>query len=209
MGRGPKMLRISKLTDYGIVLSTQLALAYGRGLSSVAELSGGTGIPQPTVSKVLKSLARHGLIVSQRGAQGGYRLARPPAEVSVVEIITVLEGPIAVTECSSDDSDPGCQREDACGVRANWQRINRAVEEALAGVSLAEMAVPPGEVLIPLVRSAQEAALRRSKAAETEAAHRAAATGGPNPGRERPRPPHADYEQPRSRARSPRQPSNG
>lgn len=130
------MLRISRLTDYAIVLATQLA--GHEGSLSVRELADETGIPQPTVSKVLKALGRSGVVAATRGARGGYALSRAPHETNVAEIIAALEGPIAVTECTDDTSD-SCAHEPHCGVRANWQRINAAVQTALEAVTLADM----------------------------------------------------------------------
>lgn len=149
------MLRISKLTDYGIVLSTHLAQLTGP--TSVSELAAETNLPEPTVRKVLKILARGGLLTSTRGIQGGYALARPAEQISVAEIITVLDGPISVTECTDASEDTSCVHETHCGVRGNWQRINEAVQSALGAISLAEMAQRNALGLIPLSRSREEA----------------------------------------------------
>ena len=149
-----EMLRISKLTDYGIVLATRLAQFAGP--TPVPELAAETNLPQPTVRKVLKTLARSGVLTSTRGVQGGYALARPAEEISVAEVITALEGPIAVTECTDDSVDSSCAHETHCGVRGNWQRINEAVQGALSAISLAEMAHSALQ-LVPLSRSRQEA----------------------------------------------------
>jgi len=99
----------------------------------------------PTVSKVLKALVQHGLLVSHRGAKGGYSLAAAPEEISVAQIISAIEGPIALTECS--DSTGVCGQEPQCSVRSNWQRINKAVREALERVTLAELARPMAQPL--------------------------------------------------------------
>jgi len=146
------MLRISKLTDYGVVLSTRMAtMAPGQTLAAV-DLARETGIPQPTVSKVLKRLGRAGIVESQRGAAGGYRLARPADRIPIAEVITALEGPIGVTECASDEGAGSCEYEGRCDVQGNWQRINAAIEEALRGILLSDMTQPP-EVLVKLGRA--------------------------------------------------------
>ena len=118
------MLRMSRLTDYGLVLLTHLAAA-PRSTSSTtpARLSESAHLPLPMVSKILKVLTREGFLVSQRGAKGGYSLARRPEDVTVVAVIDALEGPIALTECGAGS----CERESNCVVRAPWQRINRVV----------------------------------------------------------------------------------
>lgn len=131
------MLRITKQTDYGIVLLTHMCGERER-LVTAPDLAAEAGLPQPMVSKILKLLARAGLLESHRGANGGYCLAREPEEMSVAEVIGALEGEIAITECTSDE--PGiCSQEDVCPVRSNWNRINMAIRQALEGISLAEM----------------------------------------------------------------------
>ncbi len=130
------MLRISKLTDYGTVLLAHLA-AHEARVCSAAEVAEATGIAPPTVSKLLKSLARSGLVVSTRGANGGYQLARGPGEISAADIIDALEGPVSITECSAGDS--LCEHEDVCSVGGAWQRINVAIRRALGDVKLSDL----------------------------------------------------------------------
>ena len=152
------MLRISKLTDYAVVLATELASEGSP--RSVTRLSSATGVPAPTTSKVLKSLTRAGLLESVRGKAGGYRLSRPAEEISVAALIRAIEGPIAVTECADENDGHICSIQEDCGVRANWQRINRAVEEALEKVRLSDMTIAD-EKLVPLFRSHVEAERER------------------------------------------------
>lgn len=130
------MLRISKLTDYGTVVLAHLA-ANPSAVRSAADVAGATGIAAPTVSKLLKSLARAGLVASTRGANGGYQLARSPAEISAADVIDALEGPVSITECSAGDS--LCEHEDSCSVGTSWQRINTAIRRALEDVSLNDL----------------------------------------------------------------------
>lgn len=142
------MIRISKLTDYGIMLLTYIArdplhTRTARDLAVEAHL------PLPTVSKVLKTLAREGLLVAHRGVKGGFSLARPPEEISVADVIGALEGPIALTECSLHASRL-CQLEPQCPVGSNWQRINQAVLGALAHLTLAAMTRPLPRSVVPL-----------------------------------------------------------
>jgi len=133
------MIRITKQTDYGIVLLTHLA-ANPEHQYNAPELAAEARLPLPMVSKILKLLARESLLVSHRGVKGGYSLARQPEAISMAEIIAALEGPIALTECISVEGD--CSHEPLCPVRSNWRRINQAVRTALAGITLAEMAHP-------------------------------------------------------------------
>lgn len=130
------MLRISKLTDYGTVLLAHLA-ANQATVRSAADVAGATGIALPTVSKLLKSLARAGLVRSTRGANGGYRLSRPPQDISAADVIDALEGPVSITECSATDSD--CEHEGVCTVGGAWQRINVAIRRALQDVTLNDL----------------------------------------------------------------------
>lgn len=134
------MLRVSKLTDYGTLVMTQMASSPGR-LFSVAELAEMLRLNAPTVSKVLKALGRHNLVTSVRGTRGGYALARPAKTISVAQIVDALEEqPFGLTECSALSG--SCELESGCRIRANWQRINTAVREVLSDISLADMMQP-------------------------------------------------------------------
>jgi FeS assembly SUF system regulator len=133
------MFKLGKLTDYGTVVMTALA-ARPAALRNAHELATETHVAAPTVSKLLKQLAKSGLVESIRGAHGGYRLARSPDLITVAEVVSALEGPIALTQCSVHDG--GCSIESHCGVRGNWRLINSAIRQALESVTLAQMAEP-------------------------------------------------------------------
>lgn len=130
------MLRISKLTDYGTVVLAHLASETDR-VCSAADVAHATGIALPTVSKLLKSLARAGLVTSTRGANGGYQLSRAPEAISAASVIDALEGPVSITECSATDSH--CDYEHVCNVGNAWQRINMAIRRSLEDVSLIDL----------------------------------------------------------------------
>ena len=134
------MLRVTRLTDYATVVLTVLAAEPGRVLSA-AELAERAGLEAPTVSKLLKPLAQAGLLEAFRGAHGGYRLSRPAEDISLISIVEAMEGPLAMTECSLDDTSCGIASQ--CGARANWRRINDIVADALRSVSLAQMLEEP------------------------------------------------------------------
>jgi FeS assembly SUF system regulator len=134
------MLRVTKLTDYATVVLTVLAARPGDVLSA-AELAEQAGLEVPTVAKLLKPLSQAGLVAAFRGSNGGYRLARDAADISLVEIVEAMEGPLGMTECSLHAGN--CGIEHSCGVRANWRRINDVVADALRGVTLAQMLAPP------------------------------------------------------------------
>ncbi|MBS0212619.1 MAG: SUF system Fe-S cluster assembly regulator [Proteobacteria bacterium] len=133
------MLRVTRLTDYASLVLTLLAADVQR-VHSAAELAERAHLEAPTVSKLLKSLAQAGLVEAFRGANGGYRLARPADAISLIEIVEAIEGPLGMTECSLHDGDCGIQ--DHCGVRANWRRINDVVADALRAVTLAQLLAP-------------------------------------------------------------------
>jgi FeS assembly SUF system regulator len=156
------MLRVTKLTDYATLVLT--ALADGPGpLLSAAGLAERTRLELPTVSKVLKPLAHAGLVEGVRGSNGGYRLARAPESIRLIEIVEAIEGPLGVTECSGEHS--ACDRESHCGTRGNWRHINQVVADALGGISLAQMRVP-FPAAAPAARLASRRAIPLRLAAE-------------------------------------------
>ncbi|HJO34780.1 MAG: SUF system Fe-S cluster assembly regulator [Pseudomonadota bacterium] len=161
------MLRISKLTDYGVVVMTHLARE-PEAVQTAAAVADALNLAQPTVSKLLKSFTRAGLLRSYRGTQGGYQLGRRPAAISVLEVIDAVEGRLALTECSAGVG--SCLQEEGCALRGNWTLINGVVRQALQGVSLAQMTRPlhQGEVAVPLqaMLAAPAVAWRSARQAE-------------------------------------------
>ena len=146
------MLRLSKLTDYATVILSEMAKDNAR-VHVALEVAQATGIALPTVSKILKTLTRAGVLTSVRGAKGGYSLAREPERISVATVISALEGPIALTECSV--SHKGCDQATGCRIQGNWHLINQKVALALESVTLADMIMPfkqSEEVCIPVSR---------------------------------------------------------
>ena len=146
------MLRLSKLTDYAVVVMVRLAEVSPKGAQGASPdvqtspgIAAATGVPEPTVAKVLKTLAATGLVTSQRGARGGYRLARPLSDIPVAEVIAAVDGPIALVACV-DGSLTECESQGLCPVRGRWDPVNDAIERALSGITLADMreaAIPP------------------------------------------------------------------
>jgi FeS assembly SUF system regulator len=124
---------MSKLTDYAIVLLAHLARS-SKTLTA-QELAERSGVPSPTVSKLCKELSKVGLVVSHRGRNGGYGLARPAERISVAEIVEALEGPIALTECLSAGR-AVCGLEPSCPAKASWDPVSRAIQDALQGLPL-------------------------------------------------------------------------
>lgn len=136
------MVRLSKLTDYGMVLMSCFARSPAGAQRTARDLAAESRLPLPTVSKVLKELLQSGLLVSRRGIQGGYTLARTPREISLVEIISALEGPVALTECSTELS--GCDVEACCAIKRNQQVISEAIRGVLAKLMLSDLIEPLG-----------------------------------------------------------------
>lgn len=132
------MIRLSRLADYGVVLACQMAVKADR-CHNAFDLAAATGLPAPTVSKLLAALARAGVLVSQRGARGGYRLARAPEAITAADIVSAVDGPIALTVCIEHGAG-ACDVESLCPTRSGWRRINDAVRDAMKSVSLAELA---------------------------------------------------------------------
>lgn len=158
------MIKLSKLADYGIVLLAYFVAEHQGpdgipGVWTTRELAEASQLPLPTVSKVMKILCRGALVHSQRGVHGGYRLARAPKDISVVDMIGAMEGPIAMTECSVVRPSR-CDLEAACPVASNWQRINRTVVDALAGLTLLDMK-PPRPASLPRLSAPAHAAAQK------------------------------------------------
>ena len=134
------MIKLSRMADYGVILMSQLAREPDV-LRTAPELAQSSGLPAPTVSKILKLLVQGDLLVSHRGTKGGYLLARDAEDITMADLIGAIDGPIALTDCMGPDG-LVCEIEALCPTRTNWQRINEAMISALSGVTLAEMAVP-------------------------------------------------------------------
>ncbi len=130
------MIRVSRLADYASVVMACLARHPGEVVPA-AQVGEEAHLELPTVSKLLKQLARAGLVESFRGAAGGYRLAKPAQNISLAEIVEALDGPIGLTACSVGHA--GCERQSYCAVARDWQGVGAAIGDALRGVSLADM----------------------------------------------------------------------
>ena len=136
------MLRLSKLTDYAVVVLAGLDRAERSSrVVAVPEIALASGLTEPTVAKVLKILGQAGLVQGLRGAHGGYRLSRALHEITLSEVIVAFDGPIALTACV-DGAIGGCDAEAMCPVRGRWDLVNRAIRNALADVTVADLAGP-------------------------------------------------------------------
>ncbi|MEM9085656.1 MAG: SUF system Fe-S cluster assembly regulator [Pseudomonadota bacterium] len=135
-------MRLSNLADYAVITMSQAATHCGDGRVSAAELASETGLPVPTVQKLVSKLTAAGLLRSVRGAKGGLQLGRPAAAISVADIVEAVEGPIALTACIEDAS--CCDYEAGCRIKPHWPMINEALRDALAGITLETLRTLPG-----------------------------------------------------------------
>lgn len=155
------MLRLSKLTDYAVVVLASLAHdGTGRAdrVQTAPGLAAATGLAEPTVAKVLKILGQAGLVEGVRGARGGYRLDRPLSAIALSEVIVALDGPIALTACV-DGSTGVCEAEAFCPVRGRWDPVNDAIRAALSAITVADIAARPATAFPPRRADARAAAL--------------------------------------------------
>lgn len=134
------MIKVSKLADYAVVVLSELSRGKGKLLSANA-IAESVAIPEPTVAKVLKLLAREQLVDSIRGAHGGYKLSMSEIEMTVADIVRAVDGPIALTACV-ENSDECCSYESSCPIKGRWDDVNDAIRNALKNVTLAEMITP-------------------------------------------------------------------
>ena len=139
------MLRLSKLADYAVVVLVRLSQDDGCQTSPC--IAGKTGLPEPTVAKVLKALAGAHLVRSQRGARGGYTLARPLSAIPIADVVSAIDGPIALAACVEGGAG-GCEAEKSCPVRGRWDPVNQAVLQALTRITLADMTPPLPRVAV-------------------------------------------------------------
>lgn len=135
------MLKLNRIVDYGILVLTEIARR--NACVSTTELAAVYGVSATIVAKVLKKLARAGLVTSERGSRGGYRLARPPADVSLRAIVTALEGPISLTFCSSGTASGRCRTRPLCVASDAMRRLNHLVNGAFDAVSLDDILRAP------------------------------------------------------------------
>jgi FeS assembly SUF system regulator len=155
------MIRLSKLTDYGLVLMSDIARNQNVPLRTARDLAEESRLPLSTVSKLLKELLHSGLLVSHRGVKGGYILARDPHWISVLDVIAAIEGPLALTECSTDISGL-CDLESWCPIKNNQRIISQAVRGVLQKITLFNLIQPlqltaiedmRGQIVAPIDRA--------------------------------------------------------
>jgi len=131
------MMKLSKMTDYAVILLAEMAMKDGQ-LISASHLAMKTNLPEPTVSKLLKMLARQNIIQSVRGANGGYQLVQKPENITIAHVVNATDGPVMLTACADQDNDC-CERTQECSMRGKWSPLNQAMNHALESISLSQM----------------------------------------------------------------------
>jgi FeS assembly SUF system regulator len=132
-------MRLSSMADYAVVTMAAAARHCGGARISAGQIAEETGLPAPTVQKLVSRLTAAGLLRSSRGVGGGFKLARPAAAITVADIVEAVEGPIALTACI-EHGRHDCTLESACLVRPHWPVVNEALRGALAGINLTSLA---------------------------------------------------------------------
>jgi FeS assembly SUF system regulator len=148
------VLKIGKLSDYATMVLTKLASANDTQAISPAQaasqLAIALRIPQPTIAKVLKALAKAELVKATRGSEGGYQLARRADLITVADVLTIFEGPLGLTDCTTHT---GCSHTSYCNTQSYWHTINQAVLTALRAVTIADLAAtqrhPYADLVLP------------------------------------------------------------
>lgn len=133
------MLKIGKMTDYAVLILAAMAKA-PTAVMSATHIADSLHLSQPTVSKILKTLADSSLVLSQRGAEGGYHLGKPAESISVAEVIAAMEGDLTMTECCETTSH--CSIGTLCSMQENWLKINKLIKELLSRLSIIDMTGP-------------------------------------------------------------------
>lgn len=130
------MLKLTRKADYGLISLKHMAMKPGAS-ASAREIADAYGIPLPLLSKVLQKLARTGFVTSEHGANGGYRLRRPAADISALAVIRSIDGPIFLTSCFTDI--PDCGVANRCNVREPLRKVHEAIQSLLENISIADM----------------------------------------------------------------------
>jgi len=138
---GSGAVSFSTKGEYGVRLMVQLGRHFGGGPVSLAEIATAEDLPRPYLEQLVMPLRDAGLVISHRGARGGYELARPPAEIPMSDVLRALEGPIAPMVCASDEDQhrPGCDRSSHCTVNVLWVRVRDAIVTALDSMTLDDL----------------------------------------------------------------------
>lgn len=132
------MLKLTKKADYGLIALCHLARR--KGTASSKDIADAYRVPLPLLSKVLQTLVRSGLLASEQGAAGGYRLARDASDINALEVIRCIDGPIILTHCFTEHAEPvQCEQGDHCPVREPLRKVHEGVLQLLSSITIADM----------------------------------------------------------------------
>lgn len=144
------MLKLTKKADYGLIALRHLACQAKTG--SAKEIADRYRIPLPLLSKVLQTLVRNGLLVSEQGATGGYRLARDPHEITALEVIRSIDGPIILTQCFTEHDEPTeCDQSELCPVREPLRKVHEGILRLLSGITISDLS--SDDMPVPVIQS--------------------------------------------------------
>lgn len=132
-------MKLSTRGEYGLRAMFDLALRQGQGPVPLKDIAERQDISGHYLEQLIASLRKAGLVKSVRGAQGGYMLGRPPNEITVGDIVRVLEGPIGPTECVSEEETVSCNRSETCIARRVWERVRDSIIEVMDSITLEDM----------------------------------------------------------------------
>jgi len=141
------MLKLSKKADYALIAVRHLAAHRGDPSQSASDIAEAYGVSAPLLAKVLQRLARNGLVTARHGSSGGYQLARHPSEISALDVINAVEGPVVITSCITNHGN--CGQSSTCTIREPLRRVNESIAKVLSSVTISQMAEdsPDGELV--------------------------------------------------------------
>jgi Rrf2 family protein len=131
------MLKLTKKADYGLIALKHLAVNQSRGSSSAKEIADSYGIPLPLLSKILQKLGKSGFLRSAQGTNGGYKLARDPRDITALEVIRTIDGPIVLTACFTEHG--FCSHSDRCNVREPLRKVHEGILKLLSSITIFDM----------------------------------------------------------------------
>lgn len=132
------MLKLTKKADYGLIALKHLAVNEARGSSSAKEIADCYGIPLPLLSKILQKLGKAGFLQSEQGTNGGYKLARGAGEITALDVIRSIDGPIVLTACFTEHG--FCSHSDRCNVREPLRKVHEGILRLLSSITISDMA---------------------------------------------------------------------
>jgi Rrf2 family protein len=166
------MLKLTKKADYGLIALKHLALRAASDSASTKDIAEVYGIPVPLLSKILQRLARSGFLKSEQGTNGGYRLARDPRQITALEVIRAIDGPIILTSCFTDHSE--CNQSGRCSVREPLRKVHEGILRLLQSITISDICRDDMEVPLegacsspPLVLELKPALTGSARRAET------------------------------------------